>query len=146
MEIRTWNDRLYGKLSSHRFVWEESWDNFRPIAGVGWNGNRWIEIELSKSNLLDPLYGYGSAEMKALCNKLADTVELESAKPIGSWLEFWKWFEQTPEWWRDRSIVFSHSCVSRDVKAWKEHCGKSGIRMRTLRHGSIRKTRRLLPR
>jgi hypothetical protein len=46
MEIREWNHRVYGKLSSHRFVWEESWDCFRPIGGVGWNGSCWTEIEL----------------------------------------------------------------------------------------------------
>jgi hypothetical protein len=148
MELVTFHDRIYGKYNNTLFTFESTWDSFRPITGVGWNGKRMVPLDAAyKANLLDPFYGYGSLETKSLCRKLTSETELETAKEIKDPVQLWRWYgEKNIKWWKDRPCVFASPCVSRDSEAWKKYLGYLEVRAKTLRRpirGQL--TRRLLP-
>jgi hypothetical protein len=73
MDLCEFQGRTFGKLKGHIFVLEPSWDNFRPIEYVGWNGTKFEIVDKKfKQNFFDSNYGYGSAEMKKACSKLLE--------------------------------------------------------------------------
>jgi hypothetical protein len=45
MELISFHDRIYGKYKSKLYTFEPTWDSFRPILGIGWNGEQFIPIE-----------------------------------------------------------------------------------------------------
>jgi hypothetical protein len=148
MELVTFHDRIYGKYQGQLFTFESTWDSFRPIAGVGWNGKIMVPLDRDyKFNLLDPFYGYGSLEMKALCRKLTQETELENAKEIKDPVHLWRWYgEKNVKWWRDRPCVFAHHCVKRDPFDWKKYLNYLEVRAKTLRRPfKGRATKRLVP-
>jgi hypothetical protein len=148
MELVTFHDRIYGKYDGKLFTFESTWDSFRPITGVGWNGKRMIPIDTEyKSNLFDAFYGYGSLEIKALCRKLTSETELETAKEIRDPIQLWRWYgEINLKWWKDRPCVFVSPCVERDMSGWKTYLTYLDVRAKTLRRPfKGRLTRRLLP-
>lgn len=147
MELLTFHDRIYGKHQGQLFTFEPTWDSFRPISGVGWNGKIMTPIDSTyKSNLLDSFYGYGTLEMKALCRKLTNETELENTKETKDPIYLWRWYgEKNIKWWRDRPCVFTSPCVQRDISAWKKYLGYLEVRARTLRRPfKGRATKRLL--
>jgi hypothetical protein len=149
MELCEFHSQIYGKYDNQLLVFEPSWDCFRPIEKVGWNGNKYIPVDAKyKQNLFDENYGYGSLEMKELCTRLIRTVELESAKLVTDPVSFWKWCGETEaKWWNDRVCVFSSPCVSRDTHEWKKYLHYMNVKAKTLRHAiRSRMTKRLLPR
>lgn len=148
MELITFHDRIYGKYKGQLFTFESTWDSFRPITGIGWNGKVLIPIDDNyKKSLLDDFYGYGDIEMKTLCRKLTSETELESAKEIKDPIHLWRWYGETNiKWWKDRPCVFTSPCVNRDGDSWKKYLSYLEVRAKTLRRpfkGRI--TRRLLP-
>lgn len=148
MDLITFHDRIYGKFEKQLFTFEPTWDSFRPVTGVGWNGKQLIPLDdIYKSNLFDPYYGYGSLEMKALCRKLTHETELSETHEIKDPIHLWRWYgEQNVKWWKDRPCVFANSDVVKDTLAWKHYLRYLDVRAKTLRrpfHG--RATRRLLP-
>lgn len=148
MELLTFHDRIYGKYQGQLFTFEPTWDSFRPISGVGWNGKIMTPIDSTyKSNLLDSFYGYGTLEMKALCRKLTNETELEDTKETKDPIYLWRWYgEKNIKWWRDRPCVFTTPCVERDLSAWKKYLSYLEVRARTLRRPfKGRATKRLLP-
>jgi hypothetical protein len=148
MELVTFHDRIYGKYNRQLFTFESTWDSFRPISGIGWNGKCMVPIDSEyKSNLLDSFYGYGNLEMKALCRKLTNETELENAKDIKDPIHLWRWYgEKNSKWWRDRLCVFTSACVERDSVAWKKYLNYLEVRAKTLRRPfKGRMTKRLLP-
>ena len=147
MELRIFNDRVYGKANNQLFVFESLWDSFRPIERVAWNGTKFeIVDDKYKEDLFDQNYGYGSLEMKALCRKYINETELSDAIEIKDPVHFWKWSGETDaKWWKDRPIVFTNPCVPRDLDAWKNYLQYLNVRAKTLRQplNKSKLTRRL---
>jgi hypothetical protein len=148
MELITFHERIYGKYNAKLFVFEPTWDSFRPISGIGWNGTKFVPMDSEyKQNIFDADYGYGSIEQRAECRKLIQETELSETNLVEDPLFVWKWYgEKNVKWWRDRPCVFLNSCVSRSSESWKEYLKYLNVRAKTLRrpyHG--RATKRLLP-
>jgi hypothetical protein len=146
MELKTFQDRIYGKYENQLFVFEPTWDSFRPIEHVGWDGKNYVILDQKfKQDLFDPNYGYGSLEMKAKCRKLSQDTELDDAKQIIDSVEFWKWSgEKELKWWNDRAVLFANPCVQRDMQGWKSYLHYLNVRSKTLRNNVRgRLTRRL---
>lgn len=136
MELKTFQDRIYGRYENQLFIFEPSWDSFRPIEHVAWNGKKYIILDQKfKQDVFDPNYGYGSLDMKAKCRKLSQDTELDDAKEIKDPVEFWKWAgEKELKWWNDRPILFASPCVSREINEWKTYLKYENVRAKTLRH------------
>ena len=148
MELITFHDRIYGKLNGKLYTFETTWDCFRPINGIGWNGKLLVPIDGDyKIDLFSPDYGYGSLTVKAECRRLTQETELSEAKEIKDPIQLWRWYGETNvKWWRDRPCVFASPCVCRDSESWKYYLKYLETRAKTLRrpcHG--RATKRLLP-
>lgn len=103
------------------FLWESTWESFRPIKSFAWNGTHFeIDDQPYCQNPMEPNYGFGSAEIKAFCKQIPLPTEFRSECPI---------IGQT-EWWFDRDIVLT-PCCPRDKLSWRRmHGGRHG----TLRH------------
>lgn len=146
MELLSFHDRIYGKYNSQLFTFEPTWDSFRPIQGIAWNGKVIAPVEI-EYNLFDPYYGYGSLEMKTLCRKLTLETELSNCVETKNPVYLWRWYrEKNVNWWRDRPCVFSSSCVERDNLAWKKYLKYLETNAKTLRKPlKLRMTKRLLP-
>ena len=143
MDVCVFHTRIYGKYSGKLFVFEPTWDSFRPVTKVGWDGKKFSTDEPFKTNLFSPYYGFESPEQKTLCRQLAETTELQ-AREIKDPVEFWKWAGLTSaSWFRDRPCVFLTDCVTRN---WHEYMKYLGSRGKTLRRRipSGRVTRRLI--
>ena len=136
MDLKTFQDRIYGKHENQLFVFEPTWDSFRPIEHVAWDGKNYIILDQKfKPDLFDPNYGYGSLEMRARCRKLSQDTELEEAKAIIDPVEFWKWSgEKELKWWNDRPCLFASPCVKRDTDGWKSYLHYLNVRAKTLRN------------
>ena len=148
MELLTFHDRIYGKYNGQLFIFESTWDSFRPISSVGWNGKMMVPMDATyKTNLFDTFYGYGSLEMKALCRKLTNETELGETKETKDPVYLWRWYGgKNVKWWRDRPCVFASPCVERDPIAWKKYLSYLETRAKTLRRAfKGRATKRLLP-
>lgn len=146
MELITFHDRIYGKLSGQLYTFETTWDSFRPINGIGWNGKLLVPIDDQyKTDLFSPDYGYGN--LKSECKRLTQETELSETKEIQDPIQLWRWYgEKNVKWWRDRPCVFVAQCVSRESDSWKKYLKYLEVRAKTLRrphHG--RATKRLLP-
>lgn len=149
MELCEFHSQIYGKYNGQLFLFEPTWDSFRPIEKVGWNGKQYVPVDSKyKQDLFNENYGFGSLEMKALCKKLLRETELSNAKLITDSVLFWKWCGETEaKWWNDRACVFASPCVSRDTSEWKNYLYYLNVKAKTLRRAiRTRMTRRLLPR
>jgi hypothetical protein len=149
MELCVFHSNIYGKKDGQLFVFEPTWDSFRPIEKVGWDGVKYSVVDSKyKTDIFDQNYGYGSLQMKALCRQLSQTTELEEAKEITEPVAFWKWCgESEAKWFYDRACVFSNPCVERNSNGWKKYLYYLNVRAKTLKNtvrGRI--TRRLVPR
>jgi hypothetical protein len=135
MDLRIFQDRIYGVYSNQLFVFEPTWDTFRPIDRVAWDGSKYTILdETFKRDLFDPNYGYGTLEMKALCRKLINETELETATEVRDIVEFWKWYgEKELKWWKDRPCLFASPCVNREQDGWKSYLHYMNVRSKTLR-------------
>jgi len=147
MDLVEFRGMIYGKYQSQLYVFEPTWDSFRPITRVGWDGSKFsIDDAIYKKDLFSPFYGYESLVQKAECRRLIQTTELENAKEIVEPIDFWKWCgEKEAKWWRDRPCVFINSCVSREIQDWKHYLKYLNVKAKTLRHPpNGRITRRLV--
>lgn len=148
MELCTFRDKIYGKKDKQLYVFESSWDSFRPIEKVAWNGESYVIIDsLYKTDLFDENYGYGSLNMKALCRELTQNTELSETKEITDPVIFWRWCDETDaKWWFDRACVFTKTCIPKDHQNWKTYIKYLQVKPKTLRHSlKGRMTRRLVP-
>jgi hypothetical protein len=146
MELITFHDRIYGKLNGQLYTFETTWDSFRPITGIGWNGKLLVPIDNEyKVDLFSCDYGYGN--LKTECKRLTQETELSDSKEICDPIQLWRWYgEKNVKWWRDRPCVFVSQCISRDTESWKKYLKYLEVRAKTLRrpyHG--RATKRLVP-
>ena len=136
MELVQFHDRIYGKHKSLLFTFEPTWDSFRPIHGIGWNGKQIVPISGGyTSDIFDENYGYGSLQMKALCRQLTQETELGEAREIKDPIQLWRWYsEKNVKWWRDRPVVLTSPCVDMSPTSWKEYLKYLETRAKTLRH------------
>ena len=133
MEVCEFQENVYGKLRNQLFVFEFSWDNVRPIVCVAWDGSKFVIIDKFKKNLFDPYYGFGSREMKLLCNKLFNETEFEPRQVFTNPTEFWKWCGSKTVWFRDRECVSTNSSNALSVDSWKKFVHASASQPRTLK-------------
>jgi hypothetical protein len=71
MDLRIFQDRIYGRYENQLFVFEPSWDTFRPIEHVAWDGDRYVILDQSfKQDLFDPNYGFGSLTNESTLQKV----------------------------------------------------------------------------
>jgi hypothetical protein len=141
MEVCIFRNSKYAKLAKHIFIYDQTWESFRPIQKIGWDGNRFVTDDfLFKKNIFDPFYGFGSAEMKTLCESL---VEMGEPVVIDDPVTFWKWCGTTDaKWFKDRAVVFAKTCSNLD---WRKYLSYIGSKHRTLRNPPRgRLTRRLV--
>lgn len=147
--ICLFHSRIYGKYQKKLFVFESGWDTFRPIERVGWNGSQYEIVDGEfKKDLFSKWYGFESAEQKLECQRLLNETELANAKEVVEPVDFWKWCSETQvKWWKDRPVVFTSSCVSRDSADWKKYLHYLNTKAKTLRQPFRgRLTRRLIHR
>lgn len=148
MEVCIFHERIYGKKNKQLFVFEPTWDSFRPIEKVAWNGEVYAIIDLKyKTDLFDDHYGYGSLVMKALCRELSQVTELGTTNILTDPSVFWKWCGETEStWWYDRECVFTDLCVPKEQPNWKLYIKYLQTSPKTLRRSlKSRTTRRLVP-
>jgi hypothetical protein len=119
MSLTRVGDSVYLQVKTSGFVWEPAWDCYRPITAVSWDGERFVLDDRTYcADPTDPLYGYGTSEMHALCRELTRRFPPASAVPgslpvIGP-----------QEWLFDRYVSLS-PCAPRDKASWKRlHKGK----------------------
>lgn len=118
MSLIKFQDNVFLDYKTNWFVWEPAWESFRPIQSVEWNGDVFqIQDSIYCSDPTDVQYGYGSTQMKKVCDLLTQKFESEipSAKVV-----------TTPvigsaSWFRDRHVVLSR-CAPLDVFSWKRMC------------------------
>jgi hypothetical protein len=130
---------LYCKLEFQLFVWDTTWEIWRPISAVGWNGHTiTFDDHHYKKDIFDSAYGFGSEEMKALCEKLTEFVDRTKYTE-----DIQKLFTK-PEFFYDRKIEFLPSCTNLKTKdSWKRLLKYTKTSNRTLRKFiDSRKTRR----
>lgn len=105
-------DNVFLEHKGWWFLWESSWEGFRPIDSVHWDGTTFaIDDRAYCTDPMDNLYGYGSQQMKDLCNllknKREDTPNVVDALNFG-----------TLEWFRDRRVCIGQ-CAPRTLDSWK---------------------------
>jgi hypothetical protein len=130
---------LYCKLETQLFVWDTLWETWRPISAVGWNGREiTFDDREYKQDIFDSAYGFGSQEMKSLCEKLNAFIDRTKYSE-----DVQKFFTK-PEFFFDRKLEFLPSCTNlRTKESWKKYLQYSGSTSKTLRKFvDGRKTRR----
>jgi len=112
-------DMVLLRLKTAWFLWEPAWESWRPVTAVAWDGTGLtLDDRAYCADPLDPLYGYGSAKMKQLCDILTQTYTASEAKPgplpaVGR-----------QEWFYDRFLSLT-PCAPRDKASWKRfHKGR----------------------
>lgn len=113
MSVTEFGDHTFLEYKTYWFVWEPSWDMWRPIDGVRWTGTQFV-IQDGRycSDPLDPYYGFGSAQMKRVCELL------EFKKSDGQPIELDSPAIGETTWFRDRFVAFTE-CAPRDLASWK---------------------------
>jgi hypothetical protein len=119
-------DRIYLQIKTQWFVWEPSWESYRPIDNVSWNGTK-FEID-DKAYCSDPtseLYGYGNEKMLELCQLLSEKYAVKDAKKIHTLAT------SSAVWFRDRMVSLT-PCAPKDKESWKRML--CGTRAKTCRN------------
>lgn len=103
-------DHVFVQQKDQWFLWEPAWECFRPVTAVQWDGKKYvIEDTAFTKDPFDKWYGFGSAEMKAFCQKIPypSTINKVNTPSVGP-----------TTWFRDRRIVLG-PCAPQDVTSWK---------------------------
>jgi hypothetical protein len=132
MDLRKFKESYFTKSDGQLFIFDESWDSFRPLNNLAWNGSELvIDDQGFKKSIFKDDYGFGN--FKQLCHNLNKSCDIDSAKSIDSTTEFWKWVGNPTEWFFDRPCVFLYKCSNRNKESWLKFVGKIGSRIKTLR-------------
>jgi hypothetical protein len=115
MSILQFQDHTYLQYKNLWFVWESCWDSWRPVQSLSWDGRRFLPASDCMKDPLDELYGFGSSQMKQLCDYLTETYSPKNARNV-SFLSF-----GNTRWWRDRSVAVV-DCADQSVASWKRMC------------------------
>jgi hypothetical protein len=135
MELRKHQGVIYGKLKEHLFLWDSAWETFRPIDEIVWDGSKFVSVP-KYTDIFDPNYGFGSADMKELCRRLTEITNLETVVETIPWT--------AGEWFKDRLVPF-HPCLPKTVEGWKRYIKHTGDSQKTLRRQRLHATKRLMP-
>ena len=139
MDCIKFRDRVFTKINSDVYVFEPTWDSFRPARLVWNNGFEFIDF---KQDLFSEFYGFRSPEEKQMCQKMLN-MEMDPVE-IGDPAEFWKWCGEEMTWWNDRYVVFG-PCASKSKDAWKYYLNVLQSKHKTLRRSNKKRmTRRLV--
>lgn len=115
MSLLQFQDTTYLEYKTKWFVWEPAWESFRPVTSVSWTGTSYrVEESEYCSDPTDEMYGYGSPQMKQVCDALTGMFasQISKARRVS-----------TPaigrcEWLFDRRIALS-PCCPRTKESWK---------------------------
>jgi hypothetical protein len=130
-------DRLVLEYKRWWFVWEESWEAFRPITGISWNGTTFIFDDREYcSDLTDPLYGYGTQTMKDICDMMAE-IQTDALPEKRETLPM-----EPVEWFYDRRVSLT-PCAPRDRLSWKRLVQSHGRTCRAAPKGTAFTRRRV---
>jgi hypothetical protein len=119
MSLTRVGDTVVLQMKSAGFVWEPAWDSWRPVTAIAWDGTRSVVDDRAYcADPTDPLYGYGSVQMRDACRALTATYPPTDA-PAGSLPAI-----GPQEWFFDRFLSLT-PCAPRDKASWKRfHKGK----------------------
>jgi hypothetical protein len=113
MSVVEFGDHTFLEFKTYWFVWEPSWDKWRPIQGFEWNGTSFVIDDGAYCNdPLDPYYGFGSPQMMKLCELLEFKRKEGQPKEVDSPVIG----ERT--WVRDRYVAVT-ACAPTDLASWK---------------------------
>lgn len=112
MSLYKFQDYIYLEYKKRWFLWESAWEKFRPIHGIQWNGNAFvIDDKEYCSDPMDDLYGYGSSQMKQICDALTEKyssqIKIVECPETGNL-----------EWFYDRRVSLT-PCCPRTKDSWK---------------------------
>lgn len=131
MSLTKFQDHIFLEYKRFMFVYEPSWDCFRPIEGVAWTGTEWqIQDRRYCKDPFDSYYGFGSRDMKEACETLTTRLyDPEKARVVE-----YPALGNNLEWFRDRRVMLT-PCAPRDPVSWKRlhrgriHTGKAPVRL-----------------
>lgn len=118
MSLTRFQDNVFLEYKTNHFVWEPAWETFRPIQSVDWTGDRFVINDVVYcSDPMDDMYGFGSPQMKQVCDVLRDTYN----KSLANATEI-----KSPQigkltWFGDRYISLS-PCAPKTTTSWKKMC------------------------
>jgi hypothetical protein len=138
MSLATWKGKVYLKYSKRLFCWESHWNIFRPIESIDWNG----EPIWQDRDIFSATYGFGSEEMKKVCDALTDKFQdkLEEAISLASIEALWSWAEYPlGQWVFDRRIVHC-ACEEPTRASWTRFLETQGLRRKTLKQNMRKNT------
>ena len=138
MSLSNVHDLTVLEYKQRWFLWEPAWETFRPITALAWTGTEYdLDDRAYCSDPMDPLYGFGSPQMKALCDGLTQMFASQVAKaPTRTMVSI-----GSSEWFYDRMASLT-PCAPRDRASWKR---MTHGRYKTLRRAPRNKlTRRTL--
>lgn len=116
MSVVRFRDDVFLDYKGNWFLWEPSWEKFRPIDAVQWDGSTFQIVDTQYcSDPMDEWYGYGSEKMKELCDALEPFYYKGEPKQVESLAI------GNSEWFRDRLMALS-PCAPRDKESWKRMC------------------------
>lgn len=119
MSLTRVGDMVLLQVKSAWFLWEPAWESFRPVTSIAWDGERVVLDDRAYcSDPLDPLYGYGTPEMREACAVLTKTFALKDG-PSASLPAVGR-----SEWFYDRFLSLT-PCAPRDRASWRRfHKGR----------------------
>lgn len=110
MNTFRFRDQIFANYKSNWFVWEPAWECYRPITAVQWTGTTFsVDDRAYTKDPMDPLYGYGSPQMKQVCEILGSPKDIVDVNSL---------CVGPHEWFRDREVSV-HPCAPRDMSSWK---------------------------
>lgn len=113
MSVVEFGDFTFLNYKNFWFLWEPSWDKWRPIDGFQWNGTTFVVQDGRYcSDPLDPHYGFGSAQMMKVCELL------EFKRTEGQPKEIDSPAIGDTVWFRDRFVSLT-PCAPKDLGSWK---------------------------
>jgi len=112
MSVTSYGDFTLLDYKGYGFVWEPAWEMWRPIDGIRWNGTSFVLDDGPYcTDPLDPFYGFGSAQMKRICELLES--KRTSAVPVDT-----PCLGEDRTWFRDRFVSLT-PCAPTDLASWK---------------------------
>jgi hypothetical protein len=112
MGLYEFRDNLLLEYRGWWFLWEPAWESFRPVDNIQWDGVKFqVDDHLYCSDPTNELYGYGTQQMKDLCELLKDNHDKTPLKVSTLPLKELDWF-------RDRRVALTE-CAPRDLVSWK---------------------------
>lgn len=115
MSLYKFQDYIYLEYKKNYFLWEPAWGAFRPIHSIQWNGSAFVVNDREYcTDPLDVLYGYGSSQMKQICDVFTQKYasQISNAKVVDS--------PETGDliWFYDRRVSLT-PCCKEDKAVWK---------------------------